>query len=206
MIGMVQETSPSPPTAADIIQLVDRDLDLFEAINDGTESHLEGAEALPKVEPLTKAWDVAYVRFSVPDLDLYERWVEDFGLRVVHRDEETIYSRGISGDGFCHVAHRGPAKFLGFAMAMMEEKDLQVLSENIDGCSEVHDIPGIEGEISGGKRVSFIDPVCNLLIEAVHGREIEALPPTRERVEYNYGDKRHYNRPCLLYTSDAADE
>ena len=195
MISMVQETSPSPPTAADIIQLVDRDLDLFEAINDGTESHLEGAEALPKVEPLTKAWDVAYVRFSVPDLDLYERWVEDFGLRVVHRDEETIYSRGISGDGFCHVAHRGPAKFLGFAMAMKEEKDLQILSENIDGCSEVHDIPGIEGEISGGKRVSFIDPVCNLLIEAVHGREIEALPPTRERVEYNYGDKRHYNRP-----------
>ena len=195
MISMVQETSPSPPTAADIIQLVDRDLDLFEAINDGTESHLEGAEALPKVEPLTKAWDVAYVRFSVPDLDLYERWVEDFGLRVVHRDEETIYSRGISGDGFCHVAHRGPAKFLGFAMAMNEEKDLQILSENIDGCSEVHDIPGIEGEISGGKRVSFIDPVCNLLIEAVHGREIEALPPTRERVEYNYGDKRHYNRP-----------
>ena len=49
MISMVQETSPSPPTAADIIQLVDRDLDLFEAINDGTESHLEGAEALPKV-------------------------------------------------------------------------------------------------------------------------------------------------------------
>ena len=173
MISMVQETSPSPPTAADIIQLVDRDLDLFEAINDGTESHLEGAEALPKVEPLTKAWDVAYVRFSVPDLDLYERWVEDFGLRVVHRDEETIYSRGISGDGFCHVAHRGPAKFLGFAMAMKEEKDLQILSENIDGCSEVHDIPGIEGEISGGKRVSFIDPVCNLLIEAVHGREID---------------------------------
>ena len=103
MAIMVQETTPSPPTAADIIQFVDRDLDLFEAINDGAASHLEGAESLPQIEPLTKAWDVAYVRFSVPDLDLYERWVGDFGLRVVHRDEEAIYSRGISGDGFCHV-------------------------------------------------------------------------------------------------------
>ena len=38
---MVQEATESSPTAADIIQFVDRDLDLFEAINDGTESHLE---------------------------------------------------------------------------------------------------------------------------------------------------------------------
>ena len=194
-MSMVQETTKSSPTAADIIQFVDRDLDLFEAINDGTESHLQGTNSLPPIEPLTKAWDVAYVRFSVPDLDLYQRWVEDFGLRIVHRDEDSIYSRGTSGDGFCHVAHKGPAKFLGFAMTMKEEGDLQILSENIDGCSEVHDIPGIEGEISGGRRVSFIDPVCNLLIEAVHGREIEPLPPTRERLEYNYGDKKHYKRP-----------
>ena len=57
---MVQETTKSSPTAADIIQFVDRDLDLFEAINDGTESHLEGSNSLPPIEPLTKAWDVAY--------------------------------------------------------------------------------------------------------------------------------------------------
>ena len=159
---MVQESGRPTPTAADIIQFVDRDLDLFEAINDGTESHLQGAGSLPPIEPLTKARDVAYVSFSVPDLDLYERWVEDFGLKIVHRDEDSIYSRGIGGDGFCHVAHKGPAKFLGFAMMMSKEEDLQILSENIAGCSEVHDIPGIEGGISGGKRVSFIDPVCNL--------------------------------------------
>ena len=135
---MAQESGGSAPTAADIIQFVDRDLDLFEAINDGSESHLEGSESLPPVEPLTKAWDVAYVRFSVPDLDLYERWVEDFGLKIVHRDEDSIYSRGLGGDGFCHVAHKGPAKFLGFAMMMSEEEDLHILSENIAGCTEVH--------------------------------------------------------------------
>ena len=53
MVSMVQETTKSSPTAADIIQFVDRDLDLFEAINEGTESHLIGANSLPPIEPLT---------------------------------------------------------------------------------------------------------------------------------------------------------
>ena len=49
-------------------KLVDRDLDLFESINEGKERHLKGSESLPPIKPLTKAYDVAYVRFSVPDL------------------------------------------------------------------------------------------------------------------------------------------
>ena len=184
----------NPPTAADVIQLVDKDLDLFEAINDGEEEHLEGSESLPPITPLTKAWDIAYVRFSVPDLELYENWVHDFGFKIMHQDDETIYSRGLSGDGFCHVVHKGPAKFLGFAMQMSDEKDLRILSENVEGCSPVHSVPGLEGELCGGKRVSFIDPVCNLLIEAVHGRSVEELKASRERIEYNYGTKDNYVR------------
>ena len=38
-------------------KLVDRDLHLFEAINEGKGEHLEGSESLPPIEPLTKAWD-----------------------------------------------------------------------------------------------------------------------------------------------------
>ena len=193
---MAKSTVNAPPTAADVIQFVDRDLDLFEGINDGEEHHLAGGESLPPIEPLTKAWDVAYIRFSVPDLDLYERWVTDFGLKIIYKDDQVMYSRGLQGDGFCHVAHKGPAKFLGFAMMMRDEKDLRVLQENIEGCSTVHKIPGIEGKLCGGSRVSFIDPVCNLLIEAVHGRSIDELPPTRDRVEYNYGSKENYRRPA----------
>ena len=67
-------------------KLVDRDLHLFEAINEGKGEHLEGSESLPPIEPLTKAWDVAYVRFSVPDLNLYEDWVKDFGLKIMYKD------------------------------------------------------------------------------------------------------------------------
>ena len=170
-------------------KLVDRDLHLFEAINEGKGEHLEGSESLPPIEPLTKAWDVAYVRFSVPDLNLYEDWVKDFGLKIMYKDENVIYSRGLEGDGFCHVAPRGPAKFLGFALQMKSEKDLKILEENIDGCTKVHQIPGIEGSLCGGKRVSFIDPVCGFLVEAVSSRSVEVLTSARDRLEYNYGNK-----------------
>ena len=96
-------------------KLVEKDLDLFESINKGKEKHLEGSESLPPISPLTKAHDVAYVRFSVPDLKLYAKWIMDFGLSIMHQDDNVIISRGLLGKGFCHVAHKGPAKFLGFA-------------------------------------------------------------------------------------------
>ena len=106
---MAKSTVNAPPTAADVIQFVDRDLDLFEGINDGEEHHLAGGESLPPVEPLTKAWDVAYIRFSVPDLDLYERWVQISDSRSSTKTTGDIF-RGLQ-DGFCHVAHKGPASF-----------------------------------------------------------------------------------------------
>ena len=105
-------------------KLVEKDLDLFESINKGKEKHIEGSESLPPIKPLTKAYDVAYVRFSVPDLELYAKWIEDFGLCIMHQDDDVIISRGLLGKGFCHVAHRGPAKFLGFALEMNKIKDV----------------------------------------------------------------------------------
>ena len=63
-------------------KFVEKDLDLFESINKGKEKHLEGSESLPPIIPLTKAHDVAYVRFSVPDLKLYAKWIimDDMGF------------------------------------------------------------------------------------------------------------------------------
>ena len=177
-------------------EMLKRDLDLFESINQGHQEHLKGSESLPSINPLTKAKDVAYVRFSVPDLNLYEDWMHDFGLKIIYKDKNVIYSRGLGGDGFCHVVHRGSAKFLGFALQLENENDLNNLYENISGCTEPHIIPGIEGELCGGKRVSFIDPVCGFLIEAVCDRSIEPLLPSRSRLEYNYGDKDLHRRPA----------
>ncbi len=188
-------------------KLVDRDLDLFESINEGKERHLKGSESLPPIEPLTKAYDVAYVRFSVPDLTLYSDWIKDFGLKIMHQDHDVIISRGIGGNGFCHVAHKGPAKFIGFALEMNSLRDLDILAKNIIGSSKVHTIPGVEGNLCGGSRISFIDPVCGFLIEAVHGRKMEPLLPQNGRIEYNYGNpSRHKRGPNKLQDTSSNRE
>ena len=51
---------------------------------------------MPNDQPLVKAKDVTYVRLSAPDLDLMEQFVGDFGLVVVHRDDDSL--RVVAGD------------------------------------------------------------------------------------------------------------
>ena len=146
--------------------------------------------------PITKARDVAYVRFSAPDLDLVEQFVRDFGLVVVHRNENILISRGLMSAPFVHVVHRGPAKFIGYAFAMDDEADLHALAESVPGCSPVHDINGVEGELGRGKRVHFIEPSSGVVLEAVHGQQADAIAPARERLRYNHAGK--YEREGVL--------
>ena len=138
-------------------------------------------------DPITKAYDISYVRFSAPDLDLMERFVRDFGLIVVHRDENSLYCRGLEAEPFVHVVHKGPPKFIGWAFKMRAEEDLHRLSKRVPGCSAVNTIIGIEGELGGGKRVHFVDPIGGFVIEAVHGQTAEPIPPVREKLMYNVG-------------------
>ena len=100
-------------------------------------------------DPITKAYDISYVRFSAPDLDIMERFVRDFGLIVVHRDENSLYCRGLEAEPFVHVVHKGPPKFIGWAFKMRAEEDLHRLSQRVPGCSAVKTITGIEGELGG---------------------------------------------------------
>ena len=50
---------------------------------------------------------VAYVRLGAPDLDVQEKFLLDFGLVKVQRDEQRLYMRGISNEPFIHVTERG---------------------------------------------------------------------------------------------------
>ena len=58
---------------------------------------------------MIKVQDVAYVRFSVPDLEAMERFLDDFGLVVNARDDDVIYARGSDASPYLHVAERGDA-------------------------------------------------------------------------------------------------
>ena len=136
--------------------------------------------------PIVKAKDVAYIRFSAPDLDAMETFVADFGLVVVHRDDDVLISRGLKPMPFLHVVHHGPAKFIGFAFEVDTEDDLAALAAAVPGCSPVHDIGGVEGELGGGKRVHFVEPITGFVLEAVCGQQAEPLASRRGRITYNH--------------------
>ena len=144
------------------------------------------ATMLETAAPVVKAKDVAYIRLSAPDLDVMETFVTDFGLVVAHRDDDILISRGLEPMPFLHVVHRGPAKFIGWAFEVDTEDDLYALAGAVPGCSPVHDIGGAEGQLGGGKRVHFVEPITGFVFEAVHGQQAEPLAPRRDRITYNH--------------------
>ncbi|MGA8566336.1 MAG: hypothetical protein WB580_00955, partial [Candidatus Binataceae bacterium] len=75
-----------------------------------------------------KIQDVAYVRFSAPDLGEMEAFLTEFGMIRAERSGDVLYMRGLDGDPLLHVTHRGEPRFLaaGFEAASMQ--DLEALA------------------------------------------------------------------------------
>jgi len=134
---------------------------------------------------MIKVQDIAYVRFSSPDLDAMEKFGLDFGLVVTAREDGALYLRASDPAPYLHVTEVGEAGFVGAGFEAASEEDL-VAASKMDGASGVEkiDAPG------GGQRVRFTDP-DGFVIDVVHGRErLPALPvPTTSGV--NRGSDRH---------------
>jgi catechol 2,3-dioxygenase-like lactoylglutathione lyase family enzyme len=75
-----------------------------------------------------KIQDIAYVRFSAPDLEAMEAFLTEFGMVRAERTNTSLYMRGFDEEPFLHVTQRGEPGFLaaGFAAAAM--KDLETLA------------------------------------------------------------------------------
>ena len=58
-----------------------------------------------------KIQDIAYVRFSAPDLDQMETFLTEFGMVRADRTGDTLYMRGLDGDAFLHVTHGASRDF-----------------------------------------------------------------------------------------------
>ena len=54
---------------------------------------------------MIKVTDVAYARFTAPDLDRMESFLVDFGLARQYRDEKSLYLRGAGPDHHLHITH-----------------------------------------------------------------------------------------------------
>ena len=133
---------------------------------------------------MIRVTDVAYARFSAPDLDRMEAFLCDFGLVRSARTKTTLYMRATDKDHHVHVTELGEPRFKGFAFNVNSEDDIHALSKT-GGASEVHhmDEPG------GGKRVSIADP-DGFVIEVVHGMEELSPLPVENFFPANQGTSR----------------
>lgn len=133
---------------------------------------------------MIKIQDIAYARFTAPDLDRMERFLVDFGLVITAREDDRIYARGTDAAPYLYVAERGEPGFLGFALDAASADDLRAAAQ-LDGASPVEkiDAPG------GGQRVRLIDP-DGFAIEVVHGRAELAPLPVESAAPLNRGSEQ----------------
>lgn len=134
---------------------------------------------------MIKVDDIAFVRFTAPDLDAMEAFLTDFGLARAHRDDSALYMRGTDGDPYFHVTHKGEPGFAGVAFEARSLDDLEALAAKEGAKVETLDGPG------GGKRVRLKDP-DGFTVEAVAGRT--ALPALQVPSSHPTNDARSQPR------------
>ena len=91
-----------------------------------------------------KTAELAHVRVRVPDLDLAERFLSDFGLQRSERTGNALYMRGSGTAQHVHSTELGDPKFVSVAFTAHSEEDLPKLSR-VPGASRVENI-----EVPGG--------------------------------------------------------
>lgn len=110
-----------------------------------------------------KIQDVAYVRFSAPELQEMEAFLTEFGMVRAERSSDALYVRGLDGDPFLHVTHRGEPRFLAAGFEAASMRDLEILAQE-----EKATIDPLDGS-GGGSVVRLTDP-NGFRIEVVAGR------------------------------------
>jgi len=121
-----------------------------------------------------KIEDIAYVRFTAPDLDKMEEFLTEFGLVRAGRTDTALYMRGTGPEPYAHVTQKGEPGFVAVAFRAGSTADLDKLAAAENATVENLDGPG------GGKIVALTDPDGHRL-EIVAGRQPAAeIGVTRE--------------------------
>ena len=96
--------------------------------------------------------DIAYVRFSAPDLDEMERFAVAFGLAPSVRTETRLICRTAGAEPVAHVTDLGEAKFVAVGFRTESLAELESLAAQEGAVVEELDWPG------GGRVVRLKDP------------------------------------------------
>ena len=148
---------------------------------------------------LIRVEDIAYVRFSVPDLARMERFLLDFGL--LRSDDQPdlsrLYMRGLGPAPFLHVTEEGEPAFAALGLRAASTSDLEVLAKDADTAVVDLDAPG------GGKMVSLKDP-DGYTVEIVAGQAAVEHRPLTRPVPWNSVHDRLRHRQTKRVESGAA--
>ncbi|MEM5403174.1 VOC family protein [Paraburkholderia unamae] len=133
--------------------------------------------------PTAKATALAYLVFDRSDLEQAERFLNDFGLHTVSRDEAMLLLRGTGASHFCYVVHKASkARFVGFGLQVGSRAELDALAKLPDASEVEHAaLPG------GGYVVRLTDP-SGFAIEAVWGQTPASTLPHRLPLPFNSVD------------------
>lgn len=132
---------------------------------------------------IIKADDVAYVRFSAPDLDEMRSFGAEFGLSsVAGSTDKRLLSGGIDGQ-VCHITELGDPSFLGMAMRASSLGDLELLANTVGTPVTELDLPG------GGYSVRMIDP-DGFVVDVIAGQVQAAPQPIPARQPWNSAQDR----------------
>ncbi len=92
--------------------------------------------------PIVKASELAYCRFQLPDLELAEQFLVDFGLMRADEQDGKRYYRGTDPHPYCYVVEEGEERFLGFGLYAKSREDLNIVAAATDATIEELSAPG----------------------------------------------------------------
>ena len=141
---------------------------------------------------LIRIEDIAYVRFSAPDLAAMRAFLVEFGLTPVRETATTLYARGAGPAPFVHATILGEPGFAALGLRAESLGDLQALAAAEGAAVEDLDAPG------GGKVVRLTDP-DGRTVEVVAGQAaVDPLPLPPEPVRNTAADKARLRRSTRI--------
>lgn len=136
--------------------------------------HIERAS-----NPVTKAKDIAYVRYGRPDLDAQESFFKDFGLQTAAKNDAELLLCGTGPGPYAVIVEKTEkAAFLGLGFDMDSRADLEALAASTG--QPIEEIT----RTGGGERVRLTDP-NGFTVDALFGRTPKPLGTVRSALAHN---------------------
>jgi catechol 2,3-dioxygenase-like lactoylglutathione lyase family enzyme len=145
-----------------------------------------------------KIEDIAFVRFSAPDLEAMKAFLIEFGLTPVAHANSALFARGAGTQPFVHSTVEGEPGFRALGLRAQSLADLERLAASEGTRVQPLDAPG------GGQVVHLTDPNGHA-VEVVAGQTPAAPSPLPQHAPHNNAYDKARVRTELRLTEGPAN-